>query len=265
MLTPHEIVGVALDQLTDHLGPYVERELGEIYGPDWMTSVRIGPRSEFSSGLVDEWLWDSQAILVVMWDHWNQVFRRNLGLFERSLVSELREFRNRWAHQGLLTEDDAYRVIDSVQRLIQATHAAEGPLSGLDELKLDILRAKLARQVNADQMRVRYNRERLTEVILYLIAATAVVLTSLLAVVPKNRLAGSILCLFTGLVFGYIILKRWRVSTPIHGLHECPRCRKVIYSEICPYCEAPPLRATNRGSWRPEATQLSPVAHAGQE
>ena len=265
MLTPHEIVGVALDQLTDRLGPYVERELGEIYGPDWMSSIRIGPRSDFATGSADEWFWDSQAVLIVMWDHWNQVFRRHLGLFERSLVSELREFRNRWAHQGLLTEDDAYRVVDSVQRLIGATDAPGGSLSGLDELKLDILRAKLARQVNADQMRVRNNREKVTEVVLYLIAATAVVLTSLLAVVPKNPLAGSILCLFTGLVFGFIILKRWRVSTPIHGVHECPRCRKVIYSEICPYCEAPRPRPTSRDLWQGEVPEFSGAAHAHQD
>jgi hypothetical protein len=33
-----------------------------------------------------------------MWDQWNVVFRKTLGNAERSLVSELRDARNRWAH-----------------------------------------------------------------------------------------------------------------------------------------------------------------------
>lgn len=40
---------------------------------------------------------DPHFLLRVMWDHWNTVFRTVLGHAE-SLVSELREARNRWAH-----------------------------------------------------------------------------------------------------------------------------------------------------------------------
>jgi hypothetical protein len=35
-----------------------------------------------------------------MWDNWNDVFRNVLGHAERSLVSELRDWRNKWAHQN---------------------------------------------------------------------------------------------------------------------------------------------------------------------
>ena len=52
-------------------------------------------------------------LLRVMWDQWNPVFRDTLGFAERSLVSELREVRNKWAHQETFSTDDAYRALDS--------------------------------------------------------------------------------------------------------------------------------------------------------
>ena len=48
---------------------------------------------------------------------WKDVFRESLGLAERGLVSELCDWRNKWAHQERFVSDDAYRVLDSVQRL----------------------------------------------------------------------------------------------------------------------------------------------------
>lgn len=239
MLTPREIIGVALDQLTAELTPVVERELHVAYGPEWRQALRVESRNHLAIAPRFETGWDSLALLTTMWDHWNQAFRPHLSLFERSLVSELREFRNRWAHQSPLTEDDAYRVVDSVQRLLQATHAPEATLANLEQLKLDLLRSKLGRQVNSDRLRAQSNRERITEVALFVLAAVAVVMTTLLVMVPRNPLAGMILCLFTMVVFGYILRNRWSVPVPIHGVQECRRCRKVIYSEVCPYCEAP--------------------------
>ncbi len=53
----------------------------------------------------------------MLWDQWNQVFSRTLGFSERSIVSELRETRNKWAHQNAFSSDDAYRALDSTARL----------------------------------------------------------------------------------------------------------------------------------------------------
>ena len=39
-----------------------------------------------------------------MWESWNDVFRKTLGPAERSLVSELRDVRNKWAHQEPFSE-----------------------------------------------------------------------------------------------------------------------------------------------------------------
>jgi hypothetical protein len=247
VLTPHETVGLALDQLSQGLFPFFKRELETAYGPDWRVVVRGQPRAD-RAALPDELVWDSHALLTAMWEHWNAVFRQRLGLFERSLVSELREYRNLWAHQAVLTEDDAYRVVDTVQRLLAAGESADEHINDLERIKFDILRQMLGRQVNDDLLRARSNQQRVIEISLYLVACAAVILTTVLAMVPKNPLAGLILCLFTMLVFGFIIANRWRAAPPIHGVHECPKCRKIIYNEVCPYCEAPPSSTILRGT-----------------
>ena len=45
-----------------------------------------------------------------MWDACHNDFGRTLGRAERSLVQELREVRNRWAHQETFYSDDAYQL-----------------------------------------------------------------------------------------------------------------------------------------------------------
>lgn len=228
--------------------PFFERELQAAYGREWRQTVRSSLKNERHSQLPDEAFWDAHAILTVMWDHWNAVFRQRLGLFQRSLVSELREYRNLWAHQTAFSEDDAYRVVDTVQRLLSATGQAEEQLEDLGRIKLDLLRQILGRQMNDDLIRARSNRERMVEVGLFGVAGCAIIATTVLAMIPKNPLAGLILCVFTVVVFGYIVINRWRSNPPVHGVHECPKCRKVIYSEICPYCEAPPSSTIARGT-----------------
>ena len=119
----HDQISAALDMLTEGLRPYVEQKLQATYR-DQLAPDR--PRASFRDGRDrstddGEGLdWDAHSLLTVMWDQWNAVFRNDLGHTERSLVSELREFRNRWAHQQEFDFDDAYRVLDSVRRLLKA-------------------------------------------------------------------------------------------------------------------------------------------------
>ena len=40
-------------------------------------------------------------------------------------MSELREVRNRWAHMDAFSADDAYRALDSIQRLLTAVSSEE--------------------------------------------------------------------------------------------------------------------------------------------
>ena len=110
----HTRVGDGLELLNDGLRPFVEREMKAHYSKEWTGIVQgvLGNKTRGSGDIH----WDTQALLTVMWDQWNTVFRNTLGPAERSLVSELRDVRNRWAHQDTFNSDDAYRSLDSVER-----------------------------------------------------------------------------------------------------------------------------------------------------
>lgn len=52
-------------------------------------------------------------------------FRDKLGRAGESYVTELREVRNTWAHNGTFTDDDAYRALDTGERLLRLIGAAK--------------------------------------------------------------------------------------------------------------------------------------------
>jgi hypothetical protein len=122
--TNHERVGRALALLSSGLAPFAERELKAVYGPSWLDEVR---RNDVVGGGLPQKVspTDVQFLLKTIWNEWNQVFRRVLGQGERTLVSELRDIRNRWAHQEAFSSDDAYRALDSAHRLLTAISAAK--------------------------------------------------------------------------------------------------------------------------------------------
>jgi len=235
-------VGIALETLTRGLFPFFAHELHAALGENWEESVRASFRGPASMALHNG-KWDAYAVLSVMWEQWNGVFRHRLGMSERSLVSELREFRNRWAHQDHFSDDDCYRVLDSAQRLLIAVGAHE-QAAEIEESKLDVLRSILGRHVNSQIAASRFNRARMTDVALYAICcvsivATIFVLFGTMLPVPTVIMAG-----FTVFVFVFFAYKRGTAETPTYGVHECSKCSKIIYSEVCPYCD-PPHRSSS--------------------
>ena len=86
-----------------------------------------------------------------MWETWNDVFRTILGRAERSLVSEIREHRNKWAHQESFSSDDAYRALDSVGRLLAAVSAPQS--EELERLKMELLRVRFDEQARGERRR----------------------------------------------------------------------------------------------------------------
>ena len=84
-----------------------------------------------------------------MGETWNDVFRTILGRAERSLVNEIREHRNKWAHQESFSSDDAYRALDSVGRLLAAVSAPQS--DELDRLKMELLRVRFDEQARGER------------------------------------------------------------------------------------------------------------------
>ncbi|HEX04732.1 MAG TPA: ATP-binding protein, partial [Bacteroidetes bacterium] len=144
-ISNRERVDSGLNLLRDGLIPFIERHLKNHFGNDWDITIdgrRRFPLDRNSDGNIR---WDSQALLKVMWDVWNEVFREVLGHFERSLVSELMDVRNRHAHEEPFNSDDTYRALDSIQRLLQAISASK-QAEEIGKMKIALQRTVYAEQ-----------------------------------------------------------------------------------------------------------------------
>jgi predicted AAA+ superfamily ATPase len=142
-VTNHDRVGKALDQLAAGLQPFVERELKAVLGERWAEAAREAAPERRPAKAVN-WL-DPQTLLGAMWNQWNAVFSRTLGQAERSLVSELREVRNRWAHKDAFSGNDAYRALDSAGRLLSSVSAAP-QAAEVEQMRMDLLRVQFDEQ-----------------------------------------------------------------------------------------------------------------------
>jgi CheY-like chemotaxis protein len=151
--TNHERVGKALDLLKDGLQPFVEREMKSQHQQLWLDQVRTSvadTQTHLFSGKGDP-QWDTASLLAVMWNQWNLVFRKTLGQAERTLVSELRDVRNKWAHQKPFSSDDSYRALDSAGRLLTAVSAPQA--EEVDKIKNELLRVRFDEQMRTEKRR----------------------------------------------------------------------------------------------------------------
>ena len=132
------LIGRALDLLRAGLAPFVARRFTDVYGDSATAAAQRCLNSDRGGTPRDIAEWDVAALLRAVWDAWNEVFRASLSQGERTLVSELREVRNRWAHQEAFSFDDAYRALDSVTRLLRAVGG--GGLDEIERMKAELLR-----------------------------------------------------------------------------------------------------------------------------
>jgi hypothetical protein len=100
-ISNRERVGRALDALKNGLYPFIEREMKVSYGDNWLNVAEDCLPISYTARKTGEALIkeDVSALLIVMWEMWNDVFKKTLGRSDRSIVSELRETRNAWAHK----------------------------------------------------------------------------------------------------------------------------------------------------------------------
>ena len=148
-ITNHDRVGKALELLKAGLGPFVERELTNSYKDRAAAEATRFMGEDRLHGKKPVVEWDASALLKLMWESWNDVFRKTLGPAERSLLSELREHRNRWAHQQPFTGDDAYRALDSVGRMLTAVSAPQS--AEIDTAKMELLRLRFDEQARGEK------------------------------------------------------------------------------------------------------------------
>lgn len=148
-LSNRDRVGKALDLLNAGLKPFVERELKAVYKDKWLDAAQEGIKEDrIAANLKKEPKLDTQALLAIIWNQWNAVFSKTLGRAERSIVSELREVRNKWAHQEPFTTDDTYRAMDSMDRLLSAISAPEA--EDIEKQKQEVLRIRFEEQTRKE-------------------------------------------------------------------------------------------------------------------
>ncbi len=148
--TNRERVGKVLELLRSGLAPYVKREIGARSKRLPMERIRQytdDPR------LADKPIeqWDAAGLLRLMTDVWREVFQDTLGHDGRRLASELRDWRNKWAHQERFSSDDTDRALDSAERMLAAVSAPQAAEVG--RMKMDLRRLVFDEQVRGETRR----------------------------------------------------------------------------------------------------------------
>jgi predicted AAA+ superfamily ATPase len=148
-ITNQERVGKAMDLLRQGLVPFVEREFKNLHQAQATDAARRYLGDDRTIGKKPLADWDVAALLKLMWEAWNEVFGRTLGRAERSLVQELRDCRNKWAHQEPFSSDDTDRALDSMTRLLTAVSAPQADEVG--KMKLELRRLTYDEQVRSEK------------------------------------------------------------------------------------------------------------------
>ena len=150
-ITNHERVGKALEQLKIGLGPFAGREIKAAITANTISLEKVRNFADdpiLGKKPIEEW--DVSGLLKLMWETWNDVFKKTLGFSERSLVSEIRDWRNKWAHQQTFSSDDADRALDSVERLLTAVSATE-QADDVRKMKLELRRTVADEQARGER------------------------------------------------------------------------------------------------------------------
>ena len=152
-------VGKGLAQLKLGLLPFVSNRFVAAYRAQGKTGQIVsdlqrivGPNVDPGSSFQDM---DVAALLKIMSRSWNDVFWSALGPVERGWVSELRAVRNNWAHQEPFSDENAYRALDSICRLLTVINSPQAQDAGmLREEQLRGLAGQLPRLGKAEQPQI---------------------------------------------------------------------------------------------------------------
>lgn len=136
-------VGRAFELLAAGLGPYVSRRMRAAgpAGKEWLREFASTTRPPIVGPVS---LADPALQLRVMAESWDAVFRNELTRSDRNIVFELRDVRNRWAHNDPFSADDAYRALDSIERLLVAADSTQATEVG--RAKEELMRLKFEAQ-----------------------------------------------------------------------------------------------------------------------
>jgi hypothetical protein len=123
-LSNRERVGKAFELVATGLAPYVERRMRAVSrsGKDWVREFVERSSPPIRGNVSTQ---DPAFLLRVIVDAWDRGFSSELSKTDRNLVFELRDVRNKWAHNEAFTVGDAHRALDTAERLLGSIDARE--------------------------------------------------------------------------------------------------------------------------------------------
>ena len=127
--------------LAEGLEPFVDEKMAAA-APDGDWIGLLEARDEQKNGVHKTYERHDPAVLLrCITDDW-RVFARALSRAQQSFATELRDTRNRWAHNDKFTADDTYRALDTMERLLQAV-GGTAQADSVRQIRLDFSRTSV--------------------------------------------------------------------------------------------------------------------------
>lgn len=140
-----------MEHMQDALKPFVQRNLEAGLGKNWPYEV-VERFPNWRPESNNQFALDTQKLLQIMERCWNDAFRNVLDRSHRSLVHELIDVRNKLAHDGKFSYDDAERALDTMRRLLEAVSAGESA-EKIGKMRDAILRTKFQELARNEERR----------------------------------------------------------------------------------------------------------------
>lgn len=144
VMPAYERVGKTLIAVRDGVRPVVEMAWSGLWGDGWIETVNGRDNYPDREPSAD----DLAFLLKGITNTWHDIWKHQFSHAERSYVSELRDARNRWAHNESFSSDDTYRLLDTAERLLTSFQAVE-QVEAVRTLKEDLLRQRYAEQARS--------------------------------------------------------------------------------------------------------------------
>jgi hypothetical protein len=129
------------ETLAEGLEPFIDEKMSAAAPTgDWIAMLEA--RDEQKNGVRKTYDKNDPAVLLrCLTEEW-RVFSRSLSRAQQSFASELRDTRNRWAHNDKFSADDTYRALDTMERLLQAVGASE-QADAVRQIRIDLGRTSV--------------------------------------------------------------------------------------------------------------------------
>jgi hypothetical protein len=137
MMTNRDRIDRGMAHVASGLAPFVDEQMTALFpaGKDWAAALAERSPSRYQPGRRYSQS-DPRFLLGVITSEW-RVFRDRLSRVEHGFAVELKDAGNRWAHGESFADEDTFRILDTMERLLTAI-GAMGQAARVGALRHDI-------------------------------------------------------------------------------------------------------------------------------